>query len=96
MRKELSIFKNKTKHREKNLMCKAPGVKGAGGGVDLVCMDLGAGDRGLVNNGGGKAFDEERLLEAGVGNSSVWNTQELPGDSGPPGWASSVRAGMIL
>lgn len=41
------------------------------------------GGRGLVNNGGGQAFDEERLLEAGVGNSSVWAAQELPGDSGP-------------
>ena len=74
MRKELSIIKNKPEHREKSLMCKAPGVKGARGGMDLMCMDLGAGDRGLVNDGGGQAFDEERLLQAGVGNSSVWNT----------------------
>ena len=51
MRKELSIFKNKTEHREKSLMCKAPGVKGARGGVDLMCVDLGAGDWGLVNHG---------------------------------------------
>lgn len=96
MRKELSIFKNKTEHREKHLMCKASGVKGAGGGVDLVCVDLATGDWGLVNNGGGQAFDQERLLEAGVGNSSAWNTQELPGDSGPLGWATSVRAGVML
>ena len=31
-----------------------------------------------------------------VGNSSVWNTQEFPGDSGPPVVGSSVRAGVML
>ena len=86
MRKELSIFKNKTEHREKHLMCKASGVKGARGGVDLVCVDLAMVDWGLVNNGGGQAFDQERLLEAGVGNwgGTLRNSQGTPAPWGGP------------
>lgn len=50
-----------------------------------MCVDLG-GDRGLVNNGGGQALDEERLLEAGGGKQlRGGNTQNFQGLWPPAG-----------